>query len=125
MKDGIAGLKKGAIVELPFSIAQLSIKYGDSKAVIEGAGIIKPPADPEQGIKGDETPNDPKGLQDIPEGLAPIGQALPEDFPHREKLIESGFDTVEKVKGAEDLAGAVSGIGPAKLEAIKEALKTL
>jgi hypothetical protein len=49
---------------------------------------------------------------------------LPEDFPHRDKLIEAGHKTLSSLRALsdDDLQG-VSGIGKASAEKIREALK--
>lgn len=49
---------------------------------------------------------------------------LPDDFPERELLIGTAFKTLEALKAASDEELlAVDGIGPAKLKAIRAALR--
>lgn len=48
-------------------------------------------------------------------------QTLPKDFPHREKLIEAGFESVEAIENADDLT-KVKGLGDASVKEIAEYL---
>jgi hypothetical protein len=49
---------------------------------------------------------------------------LSDDFPHREKLIAGGFKTRSSLKAlSDDELQGVKGIGPASVEAIRDALK--
>ena len=58
------------------------------------------------------------------EGTGEKGTILPEGFPARQKLIDSGFDTIEKLKACTDLL-AITGIGEVSAAQISEALTNL
>ena len=52
------------------------------------------------------------------------GTELPSDFPERDLIVGSKFKTLEALKNATDQELLdVDGIGPAKLKAIRAALK--
>jgi hypothetical protein len=58
-------------------------------------------------------------------GKAPAkADSLPDDFPERDLILGTQWKTVEALKAAtDDDLLAVEGIGPAKLRAIRAALK--
>ncbi len=66
----------------------------------------------------------PKGKAEKVEDSSTNPASLPDDFPERDLLIGTAFKSTEALNAAtdEDLL-AVDGIGPAKLKAIREALK--
>lgn len=66
----------------------------------------------------DEPPDE---AADVASEDAPTEEPLPDDFPGRALLVEAGRETLEAVRAAEDAALlAITGIGPATLEAIRE-----
>lgn len=71
-----------------------------------------------------ETTNDDAGTDDDAGTNDDAGTDLPSDFPERDLIVGSEFRTLEALKNATDQELLdIDGIGPAKLKAIRAALK--
>jgi len=114
--QSIAGLsfnyRPGQVVEMPVVKAKQWQERGLCKIITDEdiLKVIHPESSTEVGGDGGNVGGNP--------------DALPEDFPVRELLIENGLDTIEKVKAFDDLT-TIEDIGPARATDVANALLDL